>query len=114
MSFNWAKLLARIYEINPLLCSRCGKEIKIITFVTHTSAIWRILKGIGLPRDIPEFDPEYDLERYEVSQLVSGTKDGFPEIHAQLHPETGPDPPWQDVFDSPYDDGARDLSHWED
>ena len=114
ISFNWAKLLARIYEVNPLICARCGKEIKIISFVTHSTAIWRILRGIGWPTNIPEFDPEYELVRYEICQLVPGTKDGFPEINSQLHPETGPDPPWQENFDLPYDGDTRDPPHWED
>ena len=116
ISFNWAKLLARIYEVNPLVCSACGKEIKIITFVTHYSAIWSILKGIGWPTDIPKFDSEYELklERYEICQLVPGTKDGFPEFTSQLHPEIGPDPPWQENFDPPYDGDARDSPHWAD
>jgi hypothetical protein len=30
VSFTWAKLIARIYETNPLLCT-CGKEIKILS-----------------------------------------------------------------------------------
>ena len=85
-----------------------GKEIKIISFVTHTSAIWRILKGIGWPTDIPEFDPEYELERYEICQLVPGTKDGFPEIYSQLHPEIGPDPPFQENLDPPHDVDTRE------
>src|SRR6266849_6188119 len=34
VTFTWAKLIARIYEVNPLLCLSCGKEIKIIAFVT--------------------------------------------------------------------------------
>ena len=29
ISFIWAKLIARIYEVDPLLCL-CGKEMKIV------------------------------------------------------------------------------------
>ena len=36
VSLSWAKLIARIYETNPHLCN-CGKEIKIIAFVTHAA-----------------------------------------------------------------------------
>ena len=114
ISFTWAKLLARIYEVNPLICASCGKEIKIITFVTHSSQIWSILKGIGWPTNIPEFDSEYELERYETCQLVPGTKDGFPEIYSPLHLEAGPDPPWQDSFDLPYDSDNRNSPNWAD
>jgi Putative transposase len=34
VSFTWARLIARIYEVDPLLCS-CGKEIKITKIVTN-------------------------------------------------------------------------------
>ena len=81
ISFNWAKLIARIYEVNPLICASCGKEIKIIAFVTHSSQIWRILKGIGWPTDIPEFDSEYEIIVWNTCQLVPGTIDGFPNIY---------------------------------
>ncbi|MES9882257.1 MAG: hypothetical protein ABW185_15395 [Sedimenticola sp.] len=35
MTSIWSMLLARIYEINPLVCSRCGGEMRIIAFVTE-------------------------------------------------------------------------------
>ena len=69
VSLGWAKLIARIYEVNPLLCS-CGKEMKIITFVTHSAEIRRILSGIGWPTEIPEFDPPYDLPDRDICQLL--------------------------------------------
>jgi hypothetical protein len=45
---------------------------------------------------------------------VPGTKDGFPEIFSQLHPEIGPDPPSQENLDPPHDVDSRDPPHWED
>jgi len=53
VSLGWAKLIARIYEVNPLLCP-CGKEMKIVAFVTHSAEIRRILSGVGWPAEIPE------------------------------------------------------------
>jgi hypothetical protein len=105
-SFTWAKLLARIYEVNPLLCL-CGKEMKIIRFVTHPAEIWRILKKIGWPTTAPDFDEPQDLVEWKICQLVTGTEDGFPEVYDSPHP-SGPDPPnhhFNDNIDSP---------HWED
>ncbi len=106
--------MARIYEVNPLVCTSCGKEIKIICFVTHSAQIWRILKGIGWPTDIPEFDPEDVHPTYDLCQLVPGTKDGFSELECQALPETGPDPPCDDFIDSPHWEDYRDPPHWED
>lgn len=61
-----------------------------------------------------EFDPEYEIVTWNISQLVPGTVDGFPEINSQVHPEIGPDPPWQDYPDPIYDGYDRDPPHWED
>ncbi len=57
MASIWAMLLARIYEINPLACSRCGGEMRIIAFVTESEPIRRILRHIGEPDSAPEISP---------------------------------------------------------
>jgi putative transposase/transposase-like zinc-binding protein len=115
VSFNWSKLIARIYEVNPLVCSACGKEIKIIAFVTHSSQIWRILKGVGWSTDVPEFDHEYEVITWNICQLVGGG-DGFPDMESQAHPETVPDPPWQYFVepDPPHWNQPCDPPFWED
>lgn len=114
VSLNWAKLIARIYEINPLICT-CGKEIKIIAFVTHSAEIRRILSGIGWPTEPPEFDPSYDLAHWDICQLMPGTKDGFPDVGKQIHYEAGPDPPIrEDYCDPPHWQDNSDPPHWDD
>lgn len=45
--------------------------------VMHAAEIWRILRGIGWPITLPEFERPYDLLQYESCQLMPGTKDGF-------------------------------------
>ena len=66
VSFTWAKLIARIYEVDPLLCL-CGKEMKITKIVTHPTEIWRILSKIGWPTTTPEFDEPQDLAEWDIS-----------------------------------------------
>ena len=115
-SFNWSKLIARIYEVNPLVCSACGKEIKIISFVTHSAQIWCILKGLGWPTDLPEFDPEHEIITWSICQLVPGSGDGFPDMVSQEYYETVPDPPLQGFIelDSPHWEQSCDPPFWED
>jgi Putative transposase/Transposase zinc-binding domain len=106
VSFTWAKLIARIYEVDPLLCN-CGKEMKIVKIVTNPSEIWRILNKIGWPTTTPEFDEPQDLAEWDICQLVPGTADGFPEDY-ELPLSPGPDPPtfqFEDDINPP---------HWED
>jgi len=48
-----ALLLARIYEVLPLLCPRCGGAMRIIAFITETAAIQAILGHLGEPKSRP-------------------------------------------------------------
>jgi len=53
----WAMLLARIYELHPLLCPNCGNDLRIIAFITTTDTIERILEHIGEPTTPPPIAP---------------------------------------------------------
>jgi Putative transposase len=46
--YLWAILIARIYEVFPLLCPICGGPMRIIAFITHSADIRRILDHIGV------------------------------------------------------------------
>ena len=104
-SRGWAQLIARIYEVDPLTCANCGKKIKIITFAIHPEHIRRILRGIGWPITIPEFDQPPEEHCDDICHLNPTTSDGFSEPEVHVHFETGPDPPTIADIDPP---------HWED
>jgi hypothetical protein len=53
----WAQLLARIYEVLPLLCPVCGGEMKVISFITLPSTVERILLHLDLPHRPPRVSP---------------------------------------------------------
>jgi len=40
---RWAELLRRVYEIDPLVCPKCGGEMRVIGFITEPTTIRRIL-----------------------------------------------------------------------
>ncbi len=50
-------LIARIYEVFPLLCPHCGTEIRLISFLTDTASVTRILQHIGEPPRAPLLSP---------------------------------------------------------
>jgi hypothetical protein len=33
---NWARLIQKIYQVDPLLCPKCQGEMRIISFITDT------------------------------------------------------------------------------
>ncbi len=49
----WAALLARIYEVFPLVCPNCKGELRLIAFITERSSIERILTHLGEPTVAP-------------------------------------------------------------
>jgi len=57
---RWAELIRRVYEVDPLVCPRCGSEMRVIGFITEPALIDRILdhlrkrdKVSRLPRPPP-------------------------------------------------------------
>ena len=39
----WARLLARVYEVDPLICPKCGSDMKVIAVIQDVVEIKRIL-----------------------------------------------------------------------
>jgi hypothetical protein len=49
---SWARLIQKIYEVDPLTCSCCGSQMKIIAFIEDYKVVKKILDHLG----IYEFD----------------------------------------------------------
>ena len=45
---NWARLLKKVYEVDPLTCLRCGYQMEIIAFIEEGGVIRKILEHLGL------------------------------------------------------------------
>lgn len=43
---RWANLIRHIYEVDPLVCPRCGGVMKIISFITEQRVIRAILDSV--------------------------------------------------------------------
>lgn len=43
---RWANLIRHIYEVDPLVCPRCGGVMKIISFITEPRVIRAILDSV--------------------------------------------------------------------
>jgi hypothetical protein len=50
-------LIARIYEVLPLLCPICGGQMRLIAFITHSADIRQILDHIGVESEPPHITP---------------------------------------------------------
>ena len=81
--YLWAVLIARIYEVFPLLCPLCGGQMRLIAFITEGTQIRRILDHIGVDSEPPH-----------------------------ISPARGP-PLWDECGDAQSDDGAQIEPDWD-
>jgi len=74
---NWARLIQKIYEVDPLTCPKCSGKMKVISVIEGENVIKKILKHLGLwdqkarppPRaNSPPIAPQYHID-YTDSQL---------------------------------------------
>ncbi|MBW2245278.1 MAG: transposase [Deltaproteobacteria bacterium] len=54
---RWAMLLARIYEVLPLLCPACGGQMSVLAFLTDPPVVAAILLHLELPHRPPPISP---------------------------------------------------------
>jgi hypothetical protein len=54
----WAGLIAKVYEIDPLICPRCGFEMSLIAVITDPSEVRKIMRHLlKIGRAPPGLDP---------------------------------------------------------
>jgi hypothetical protein len=54
-----ARLLAKVYEVDPFVCPKCGAEMKVIAIIEDPDELKRILRHlIKIGRSPPGFDPD--------------------------------------------------------
>jgi hypothetical protein len=51
--YSWSELLARVFRVDALKCSRCGSRRRWIAAITNGDAIVRILEHLALPSIAP-------------------------------------------------------------
>jgi hypothetical protein len=48
---SWAQLIRRVYEVDPLTCTECGGEMRILAFLLDPAAVRQILDHLAGRRD---------------------------------------------------------------
>jgi len=46
---NWARLIQKIYEVDPLRCPKCQGSMRVIAFIENEDVVKKILRHLGLP-----------------------------------------------------------------
>ena len=45
---SWARLIKKIYEVDPLICPKCGGDMRIIAFMEDYKIVRKILDYLGI------------------------------------------------------------------
>ena len=45
---SWARLIQKIYEVDPLICPKCGGKMRIIAFIKDYKVARKILDYLGI------------------------------------------------------------------
>ena len=55
---SWARLIKKIYEVDPLVCKKCGSPMRILAVITDPDEVNNILRHlIKTGRSPPGLDP---------------------------------------------------------
>jgi len=41
---SWARLIQKVYEVDPLICEKCGHDLKVIAVITEPHEVRKILE----------------------------------------------------------------------
>ena len=47
-SKGWAEMIRKVYEVDPLVCPKCGAQMRIISFLTDYAVVDRIINHLKL------------------------------------------------------------------
>jgi len=67
----WARLLKRIFEVDPLLCPRCGAEMAVISVITEPDTIDQILRHLDNGGGNDPFEPRGPPETHKANALTT-------------------------------------------
>lgn len=81
--YAWSLLLARIDEVFPLGCPRCGADMRIVAFITDGPTVRDILAHLGEPTAPPRIAPARGPSLWDLPD--AGANGG--DLHAHPAPE---------------------------
>ena len=47
-SKGWAAMIRKVYEVDPMICPKCGGTMKVVAFITDYAAVDRIIDHLKL------------------------------------------------------------------
>jgi len=91
---NWARLIQKIYEVDPLTCTKCQGKMRIIAFIEDEEVIKKILKHLGLWDVKPRPPPGTQAAAEKTETIIDDSFSQLPVSDKWLYV----DPQYPDVY----------------
>ena len=78
-SQNWARCMKLVFEINPLVCPKCGSLMKIKSFIHNPHDIVRLCRHLGLLSC--RAPPQFSQRDQEVEKIWLDDSHDFSQLH---------------------------------
>jgi len=62
-SQGWAEMIRKVYEVDPMICPRCGGTMKVVAFITEFGAVDRIIAHLKLTFVVAKPPPSHVFEQ---------------------------------------------------
>ncbi|MFQ6070360.1 MAG: hypothetical protein ACE5LC_07525 [Candidatus Aminicenantales bacterium] len=72
---GWAEMIRKVFEVDPLLCPRCGGQMRIIAFLTDFTIVDRIINHLKLTFMAERPPPPYMV--YQELLIAAETPDEY-------------------------------------
>jgi hypothetical protein len=80
-SKGWAEMIRKVYEVDPLVCPRCGGRMKVVAFLTEYAVADRIIRHLTLTFAAEKPPP---AQAFEQVALMAAEESGDYEMPAFL------------------------------
>jgi len=77
---SWARLIRKVYEVDPLTCPHCGSEMRFVALIEEVSVIERILAHLGVWDPQPPLRAPPADDDWPESGQIPLTYGPFPDI----------------------------------
>jgi ribosomal protein S27E len=74
-SQGWAEMIRKVYEVDPLICPRCGGTMKVVAFLTDYAVVDRIIRHLELTFVAEKPPPAYAFE--QVALMAAEESGGY-------------------------------------
>jgi hypothetical protein len=72
---GWAEMIRKVYEVDPMICPRCGGTMKVVAFLTDYAVVDRIIRHLELTFVAEKPPPAYAFE--QVALMAAEESGGY-------------------------------------